>query len=186
MPFDSGGSRILSGNQHKQIETMQTYSLPAVNPQTLCGGPVLTTHICDQNDQKKRAFLRLQPAIIISVSVIGYWNISYKYPKSNQIVWFEWWMVQNRKTSHLLSHKTKKVKLLEVQGHCNLNSSNNRNNFFLSINCLNNRLINNLLSEVFILFTQVKSDFLIIISVFCKSASEYNLSKSMKQLTDDF
>lgn len=130
MPFDSGGSRILSGNQHKQIETMQTYSLPAVNPQSLCGGPVLTTHICDQNDQKKRAFLRLQPAIIISVSVIGYWNISYKYPKSNQIVWFEWWMVQNRKTSHLLSHKTKKVKLLEVQGHCNLNSSNNRNNFF--------------------------------------------------------
>lgn len=168
MPFDSGGSRIVRGNQHKQIETMQTlhtYSLPAVNPQTLCGGTVLTTHICNQNDQKQRAFLRLQPAIITSVSVIGYWNISYKYPKSNQIVWFEWWMVQNRKTSHLLSHKTKKVKLLEVQGHCNLDSSNNLNRF-LSIKCLNNRLINNLLSEVFILFTQVKSDFLIIISVF--------------------
>lgn len=58
MPFDSGGSRILSGNQHKQIETMQTYSLPAVNPQSLCGGPVLTTHICDQNDQKKKSLFK--------------------------------------------------------------------------------------------------------------------------------
>lgn len=56
MPFDSGGSRILRGNQHKQIETMQTlhaYILPAVDPQTLCGGTVLTTHICNQNDQKQ-------------------------------------------------------------------------------------------------------------------------------------
>lgn len=111
MPFDSGGSRIVRGNQHKQIETMQTlhtYSLPAVNPQTLCGGTVLTTHICNQNDQKQRAFLRLQPAIITSVSVIGYWNIT-NTPKVIKLFDLngEWYKIEK----HPIYYHTKQRKL---------------------------------------------------------------------------